>query len=285
MNWFQALILGLVQGATELLPISSSAHLIIIPNILGWGENTLVFDTTLHLGTASALIIYFRKLIFRILVSLKSDYLTYGKKIYNYSSDSLLCFKIIAGTVPAGIVGFLFNDLFEEKFRDIKYTVYFLILGTILMFISQAVNDRKRKKDKDSSLNILTDEDNITYSRSIFIGMFQILALFPGFSRSGSTISAGMLSGLKKYEAAKYSFLLSIPIVLAAGVFQGLSSGEELFLLPIYIPIIGYISSLLSGLLAIKFLLKFLNNHSLNLFIFYRLILAASLLLLFIPML
>ncbi|HOA18399.1 MAG TPA: undecaprenyl-diphosphatase UppP [bacterium] len=284
MNWFQALILGLVQGATELLPISSSAHLIIIPNILGWGENTLVFDTTLHLGTASALIIYFRKLIFRILVSLKSDYLTYGKKIYNYSSDSLLCFKIIAGTVPAGIVGFLFNDLFEEKFRDIKYTVYFLILGTILMFISQAVNDRKRKKDKDSSLNILTDEDNITYSRSIFIGMFQILALFPGFSRSGSTISAGMLSGLKKYEAAKYSFLLSIPIVLAAGVFQGLSSGEELFLLPIYIPIIGYISSLLSGLLAIKFLLNFLNNHSLNLFIFYRLVLAASLLL-FIPML
>lgn len=284
MNWFQALILGLVQGATELLPISSSAHLIIIPNILGWGENTLVFDTTLHLGTASALIIYFRKLIFRILVSLKSDYLTYGKKIYNYSSDSLLCFKIIAGTVPAGIVGFLFNDLFEEKFRDIKYTVYFLILGTILMFISQAVNDRKRKKDKDSSLNILTDEDNITYSRSIFIGMFQILALFPGFSRSGSTISAGMLSGLKKYEAAKYSFLLSIPIVLAAGVFQGLSSGEELFLLPIYIPIIGYISSLLSGFLAIKFLLNFLNNHSLNLFIFYRLVLAASLLL-FIPML
>jgi len=174
--------------------------------------------------------------------------------------------------------------LFEEKFRDIKYTVYFLILGTILMFISQAVNDRKRKKDKDSSLNILTDEDNITYSRSIFIGMFQILALFPGFSRSGSTISAGMLSGLKKYEAAKYSFLLSIPIVLAAGVFQGLSSGEELFLLPIYIPIIGYISSLLSGLLAIKFLLNFLNNHSLNLFIFYRLVLAASLLL-FIPML
>ncbi len=284
MNWFQALILGLVQGATELLPISSSAHLIIIPNILGWGENTLVFDTTLHLGTASALIIYFRKLIFRILVSLKNDYLTYGKKIYNYSSDSLLCFKIIAGTIPAGIAGFLFNDLFEEKFRDIKYTVYFLILGTLLMFISQAVNDRKRKKDKDSSLNILTDEDNITYRRSIFIGMFQILALFPGFSRSGSTISAGMLSGLKKYEAAKYSFLLSIPIVLAAGVFQGLSSGEELFLLPIYIPIIGYISSLLSGLLAIKFLLNFLNNHSLNLFIFYRLVLAASLLL-FIPML
>ncbi len=249
MTVLQALILGVVQGVTEFLPISSSGHLIIIPEIFGWRVQPLVFDTTLHLGTALALIVYFYKDILEILI----------KKIK-------FGWIILAGSIPAGLIGFFFGDFFENTFRNTTYVVLFLFAGSLLMFIAELFVKRVKIDEK------------VGIRKSVLIGLFQSLALLPGMSRSGSTISGGMLLGLSRRKAARFSFLLSIPIVLGAAVFKIVESFSAVQEVSILTLSVGFVSSLVVGLLAIKFLLTYLGKKDLWVFIVYRLVLITALL-------
>lgn len=270
MPLIKALILGIVQGLTEFLPVSSSAHLIIFPDVLGWGEHSLSFDTTLHLGTLSALLVVFRKDILSIIKSLFSDIKKHKKSFNHYSSNSWLSFKIIIASIPVGLIGLLFEDILEDKFRGIWFVIIFLLVGTLIMYIAE-----KRFKKR------LIVKDEISVGKSFKVGVFQALALLPGISRSGSTISGGMLFGLSRKEATRFSFLLSIPAVLAAGVFQIYSSLDYLNMAEIAPMIVGFISSFLVGIIAINFMMKFVKNNKLYPFIFYRLGLAVFLIILF----
>ena len=262
MSIIQAIILGLVQGITELLPISSSAHLILIPKFFGWREHSLAFDTTLHLGTAFALLIYFRKEILEIVKSLFSDFFKERLSFKNYSQSSWLGIKILIGSIPAGIIGVLFGNVIENSFRGVTSVIVFILLGSLLMLIADVF-----------SKSTVSDVNEVSTKKSFIVGLFQSLALFSGVSRSGSTISGGMLLGLRRDVAAKVSFLLSIPIVLLAGISQGISSFDSLSLVTPLVLFFGFICSFLSGLVAIKFLMGFLGKNKLTVFIIYRLVL------------
>ncbi|MBD3366004.1 undecaprenyl-diphosphatase UppP [candidate division WWE3 bacterium] len=255
MTVFQALILGVVQGLTEFLPVSSSAHLVVLPEIFGWQAHSLVFDTTLHLGTSLALLAYFWKDLWEILRSPKKWW-----------------FKLFLGMLPAGVLGFLFNDLFEEYFRDISFVVVFLVLGSVLMHVAEKFF---------SSGNASAEE--VSAKKSFLVGLFQSLALFPGFSRSGSTISGGMILGMSREAAAKFSFLLSIPLVWAAGgleFVQLFSAGVGGSSVSAFALLVGAVSSFLTGVLCIKFFMRFVKSNSLIPFVVYRLLLALALIML-----
>ena len=248
MSPLQAITLGIIQGLTEFLPISSSGHLVLVPNLLGWSIQSQAFDTVLHFGTVGALIIYFWKDLFEIIKSKK------------------LILLLLIGSIPAGILGFLFEKAFEETFRSVSSVLVFLLVGTVLMLVAESRYKKVWHTERIGEIN------KITNLKSFIIGIFQSFALFPGLSRSGSTISAGMLFGLTREAAARFSFLLSIPIVLGAGFFKIIDSYAVLsFDLDL---LLGFISSFLVGMIAIRFLLKFLKSNNLYVFIIYRLLLA-----------
>lgn len=260
----QALVLGIVQGITEFLPISSSAHLLIIPALFGWQEGPLVFDLVLHLGTSLALVIFFWRDLFEMYWSLMRDIFTKKFVFSSYSRKSYLAVILIVANLPADIVGLLFNDLIENTFREIQYSILFLAAGTILMFVAEKFFSGKKGADLLAKINL---------RNSVCIGFFQCLAFLPGVSRSGSTISSGMIFGLSREEATRFSFLLSAPIILQAAFFEIVKSGDVLFAIPIFVTIAGFLSSFIAGILAIKFLLEFLKSKSLYIFIWYRIIL------------
>ena len=270
MPLIKALILGIVQGLTEFLPVSSSAHLIIFPKLLGWVEQPLTFDTTLHLGTLFALLIFFWKDIFSIIKSLLNDIKKHKISTNHYSSESMLGIKILIASIPVGLIGLFFGDFLESFFRNIWYVVLFLLIGTLIMFIAE----KKMKK------RILV-KDEISLSKSFKVGLFQALALLPGISRSGSTLSGGMIFGLSRKEATRFSFLLAIPAVLAAGVSQLYSSFDYFNMADLAPILVGFVSSFIVGLFAIKFMLRFVRNNKLYPFIYYRLGLAVFLIILF----
>jgi undecaprenyl-diphosphatase len=259
MSLLQALVLGAVQGLTEFLPVSSSGHLVIFPKVLGWKEHSLVFDTTLHLATALALIFYFRKDILDIIRSFLKDILKRGFSFKKYSSEGLMGWKIIIGTIPVGIFGLLFADTLESVFRDVSFVSLFLLVGSALMFLGEKKLNKR-----------LLVKDEISISKSFKVGLFQVLSLLPGISRSGSTIAGGMFFGLSRKEAAKFSFLLSIPAVLAAGISQLISVFDYLNMADFAPMLVGFLSSFIVGLLAIGFLLKYVRKNNLYPFIIYR---------------
>lgn len=250
---FQSILLGVVQGLTEFLPVSSSAHLILVPKLFGLPNQTLFFDTALHTGTAFAVILYFIKDWIRIV------------------QDRKYLLKILVGVLPAGIVGFLFNDYFEKNVRSLSIIILTLIIGTIVMAFSEKVLEKE--KDTKTDINL---------KDSFFIGLMQVLALFPGMSRSGMTISGGFLRKIKKEYAVRFSFYLSAPIIFAAALFNFLKSFKIAdnfgFLDSTFV--FGFIASFLVGLLAIKFMLKYIGNKGFKLFIIYRVLLALLLIIL-----
>ena len=265
MTYFQALVLGLVQGLTEFLPISSSGHLIIVPEFFGWGQHPLSFDTTLHLGTAAAVIIYFYSDLIEITKSFFRDFASKGLKIKSYAASSKIALKIALGSIPAVILGLVFNDAIESHTRGIITVVAFSILGTILLFVAE------KKFAKSES------KTDLTYKDSFFIGLFQALALLPGVSRSGATISAGSFVGLSREQAARFSFLMSVPIVVAAALFKIITSSKSGGFVLDGVMLTGLVASMLSGIAAIKFLLSYLKSNNLYIFIIYRVLLVVLL--------
>jgi undecaprenyl-diphosphatase len=259
MTIFQAIILGITQGATEFLPVSSSGHLIIIPKLFGWSEQPLVFDTTMHLATASVLILVFWKDLWTILKSLTHDLRSSGFKLSLWEEPSKMFIKIILSSIPAGVAGLLLNDFIEQKFRDVHFSIIFVLFGTLLMIAAEY----KHNKNKTT----------LSYSVAFVLGLFQSLALFPGVSRSGATISGGMLTGLNREVSARFSFLLSIPIVVLAGLYELKKAATGLTGVSIEALIVGFISSFLVGLVSVRFLLNYLKKNTLIPFVIYRLIL------------
>ncbi|MFA5934522.1 MAG: undecaprenyl-diphosphatase UppP [Candidatus Paceibacterota bacterium] len=257
MNIFDSIILGIVQGLTEFLPISSSGHLIIFRDILGWHTSSdLSFDAILQLATALAIIVYFWKDIFKLIRS----FLNLITKKKTDEEDKTIILAIIIGTVPAIIAGIFLEKYMETIFRSSLLVAFVLIVGSLVMYLAEKFS---------------TQNEDLTIKKGFYIGLFQCLALVPGFSRSGATISGGLFSGLDRGNAARFSFLLSIPIILGAGLkkvyeiwLSGQLSSDWITLL------VGALTAFIVGLFAIKFLMNFLKKYSLKVFIYYRLILA-----------
>jgi len=279
MTIFQAVVLGIVQGLTEFLPVSSSGHLVLFPRLLGWPEQPLVFDTTMHLGTGLTLLFFFWNDLQKIADAFIKDLFRFGLRVREYTAEARITLAIIIGIVPAGILGVLFGDLIENTFRSVTYVAVFLTAGSVLMLAAELSHSRRQGRSEEGD----GSDADVTPYKGFIIGIFQSFALLPGISRSGSTISGGMFLGLNREEAARFSFLLSLPIILLAGFYQlgsSLSVVENTLSWPVILA--GFLGSFVSGLLAIKILLAFVRKHSLYLFIVYRLTLALYLVVVFI---
>ncbi|MGE0057580.1 MAG: undecaprenyl-diphosphatase UppP [Dehalococcoidia bacterium] len=261
----EAIILGVVQGLTEFLPISSTGHLILAEKALGISGDDfgLRFDAAIHLGTLTAVLIYFRVLILSII---RGWFASIRARKWNLSRESTLAWLLLMGTIPAGIAGYLLESTAEDTFREPLLVGVMMLVFSLPMFLAERYGSRQR------------DLDSITPKDSLVMGAAQCLALIPGVSRSGITLSAGMLSGFKREEAAVFVFLLSAPVIAAAGgkqIFDVLtgdagSSGLDNELL-VYAA--GLITAAVVGYLSVAFLLRYLRFNTLAIFIYYRLIL------------
>lgn len=238
MNIFWSILLGFVQGVTEFLPVSSSGHLVIFQQFIpGFAQPGALFDVVLHLGTMFAVLLFFRKK----LISLVKRY--------------WLAFFV--GTIPAGLVGLFFQDQIEMLFTNIRFVGFALLITGIFNIIT----DKARIKDK-----------NIALKNAFFVGIFQALAIIPGISRSGSTIFAGVKSGIDKEKAAEFSFLLSVPAILGANFLQIFKHGLSELENPLFY-IGGFITALLSGYLSIGIVYNFLLGGKFKVFGYYCFIL------------
>jgi len=255
-----AIILGLVQGVTEFLPISSSGHLILMREALHEASrNALAYDAVLQLATGLAIVTYFFPDIWRLF----QVFLRMIGRLPVEAKDRALIVAIMAGTVPAIILGLLLEDLMATLFRSPLLVAFMLVAGAGLFAYAEYVSAFHK------------ENNTMTMKKGIAIGFFQSLALIPGMSRSGATIAGGLILGLSRYEATRFSFLLAIPIILGSGgkkLLELFSEQTPTALVPIGI---GAAVAFCTGLLAIHFMLLFVRNHTLWPFIWYRIGLAA----------
>lgn len=272
METLQTIILALLQGLTEFLPISSSAHLILVPVITGWQDQGLAFDVAVHVGTLFAVLIYFRKQVASLFIAwLRSlPGILPGSDHGKHDNDSKLAWAVIVGTIPVGIVGLLGKDFIEGYLRE----PLVIALATIVFAILLWYADAKRKE--------ISDEYSMSWRDVIFIGVAQAFALIPGTSRSGVTMTAGLMAGMTRTGAARFSFLLSLPVIVLAG---GL---ETLELLHSSDPvawgqlIFGTLLSFVAALACIHYFLMWLPRIGMFPFVIYRLLLGVVLLAVFI---
>jgi undecaprenyl-diphosphatase len=259
MTLIQAIILGIVQGLTEFLPISSSGHLVILPYFLNWNlpaKEMFVFDVLVQLGTLVAVIFYFWKDLTAIIAG-------FFKQLFAdtpfATHEARMGWLLIVATIPAGLAGIFLQGLVERSFSSPLVTGIALLITAVLMILAENI-----------SLKV-GDTQDITFFDALIMGLIQSLALFPGISRSGATISGGMMRHLKREAAGKFSFLMSIPIMLAAGGLSSYQMVTEVPDLGSFLPImaIGFLTALVVGYAAIRWLLRFLVNHSLIYFSIY----------------
>lgn len=279
MTPLYALVLGIVQGLTEFLPISSSGHLLIVPRLFGWEEQPLAFDVALHIGTLTAVLVYFFRDWVALARSGLADLRAHGLRLTAWSAHGRLLLLIALGTVPAVVVGLLLSDA-EDRLRTPAVVGAMLILVGSIMAAAERFANRPRQGAITTSAQGSELEKRLSPVRALVIGVAQAFALVPGVSRSGATISAGMFSGLSRATAARFSFLIATPITLAAAAKelpqlrtaaeQGVSRGEIG---------LGVAASALVGLLAISALLRFLATRPLYPFSIYRVIVGVLVLL------
>src|SRR4051794_2720622 len=262
MSTFEAIVLGIVQGLTEFLPISSTGHLRIVPAFAGWEDPGAAFTAVVQLGTTAAVLIYFRRDLWRIAVAWADSVRTRGRR---RDLDARLGWYIVIGTIPIGIFGLIFSDQIESGARNLY------VIGIALISFGFVMLAAERFSVKTREVQDMTARDGV------FIGSAQALALIPGVSRSGATISAGLFAGLNREAAARYSFLLSSPAIVISALFESRkfirgdetgASGFELAVATLFAFIVGYWS--------ITFLLRYLARHSLAVFVTYRVILGTA---------
>jgi undecaprenyl-diphosphatase len=260
---FQAIVLGIVQGLTEFLPISSSAHLIVIPALLGWDVpldtfiNTATFDVMLHAGTLIALLIYFWRDVVRLLVAF---FASIRDRSLNDDHDRRLAWLLLISVIPAAVLGALFESFFDTYFRDnLLFIPVLMLVGALVLYVAERIASHTRKIWE------------ITWLDSLLLGIAQALALFPGISRSGITIAGGLFLGMERPAAARFAFLMGIPVIAGATVWKlrdlggtQLTSNETLALAA------GMAAAAISGVLTIRFLLRYLQNHNTDIFVAYR---------------
>ncbi len=268
----QALIMGIVQGLTEFLPVSSSGHLIVVPYLFGWRDpfiTSIAFSVMLHAGTLAALLIFFRADWLRLV---PAGLAAARDRSFGADPDRRLAWLLVAATIPAAIAGFLFNDVVETVFREVGIVAITLVVGGVILWLA----DRWGARTKGV--------EDVTFPIAIGLGVAQAIALIPGISRSGISISAARLAGLDREAAARFSFLMATPITAGAAVFEvrKLLSGEAGVEVSIGPLIVGMVAAFVSGLLAIGILLRYLRSRSLSVFVLYRVILAAVVLIVFL---
>lgn len=259
MLFFYAILLAIVQGITEFLPISSSGHLFLLHSIFGETENSLAFDVALHWGTLVAVIGAFRGDLWKLLKDFVGSI-----RNWTGTSEQRLPWLMLLTSIPAGVVGVLYGDQLEHMFRSIEWIALMLIGVAFLFFAVERASTQERSMH------------HMNWKDALLIGIAQILALVPGTSRSGITIVAGMARNLSRMQAARYSFLASVPLIAGAGTTQlfDLVEGDSLTSPQIGALILGVVVSGLVGWLAIVFLLKIVARYSLRVFAWYRIVLA-----------
>jgi len=266
VNILQAFFLGVLQGATEFLPISSSGHLVLVPWLLGWPAPGLGFDAVVHWGTAVAVVVYFWRdwaslvpAACRSLSSvLRKETRFFPKNLVSGSADSRLAWLILLGTVPAALIGYLLEDFFEGMFARPVAAAGFLLVTAALLSASERLGRHER------------DLDTLAWPDALIVGLGQALAIFPGISRSGATIAAGLARGLRREHAARFSFLLATPIILGAGLFKVMDLAQ-IGGLATQVPllVVGFLSAGLVGFGCIHFLLRYLQRRRLYPFAIY----------------
>ena len=261
----QALVMGIVQGLTEFLPVSSSGHLIIVPYLLGWDDpfiDSLVFSVMLHMGTLLALLIYFRADWLRLIPAWVASI---RERSLADDPDRRLAWLILAATIPAVIAGLLLNDLAETTFRSANLVAVTLVIGAAILWLAERLATRSKAI---ADLGLVG---------AVGIGVAQAVALVPGISRSGISISAGLYFGLTRESAARFSFLMATPITAGAGLFElrKIVTGDAGVDVSIGPLVVGMVAALIAGLLAIAGLLRFLRSNSTTIFVVYRFVLAA----------
>ena len=268
MSLLQAVVYGIVQGLSEFLPISSTAHLRIVPALLGWPDPGAAYTAIIQLGTTAAVVLYFAKDIGRVAKAWLAG-LAHRKPLESF--DSRMGWYVIAGTVPVVVLGLLLRKRIEGEFRSLYVIAWAAIGMAILLALAEKLARHRRPLE------------SVTMKDAVGVGLAQAVALIPGASRSGSTLTGGLFLGLKRDAAARFSFLLSIPATVAAGLFElrhafeAHQAGEALTAGPL---LVGTVVSFVLGLGAIAWLLRFLRTRSTAIFIVYRLLLGAALLVL-----
>lgn len=263
MDTIEALILGIVQGITEFLPISSSAHIIVVPWLFGWDEPGLTFNVAVHIGTLLAVLLFFRTDIFAMAIALPKGLLA-GQPLRDPMSR--LALIILAGTIPAGLAGVFLSDWIESVFHTgAEGGGTFIVIAAMLIVVGLLLLLAERTLPQERGAS------GIGWRDGIVIGVAQAIALIPGTSRSGVTITAGMALGLRKEVAARFSFLLGIPAVAGAGLLETLDLVRNGLPSDQIVPfIVGGASALVVGYLSIAFLLRFLQTNSVLIFTAYR---------------
>ncbi|MFE1774578.1 undecaprenyl-diphosphate phosphatase [Streptomyces sp. NPDC059008] len=272
MTWFESFVLGLVQGLTEFLPISSSAHLRLTAAFAGWQDPGAAFTAITQIGTEAAVIIYFRKDIGRIIS-------TWSRSLFNrelrHDHDAQMGWLVIVGSIPIGVLGITLKDAIEGPFRDLRLIATTLIVMGVVLGIADRLAARDETGGKHRAVKQRKTLTDLSVKDGLLYGVCQAMALIPGVSRSGATISGGLLMGYTRESAARYSFLLAIPAVLASGVFELKDAGEgHVSWGPtIFATIIAFVV----GYAVIAWFMKFISNKSFMPFVVYRILLGIAL--------
>lgn len=254
MEWVEDIVLGLVQGLTEFLPISSSGHLVVVPAVLGWDQPSLTFDLVLHLGTLAAVLFSFRRDLLGLLVGLFGG----GP---DPRADRRMIALLVLGSIPAGLAGLLLGDQFESLFEEPLWVcLFWVVTACVLLAVEQMIRTGVARHEVDGR-------------RAFWIGAAQAVSITPGISRSGSTIAAGVAQGMTREAAARFSFLLAIPAIIGAAATRvtDLTSGRFDITGPV---VAGFVAATISGWLAIEGFLAYLRTHSLRAFAAYLLVAA-----------
>jgi len=264
INMIQAIVLALIQGLTEFLPISSSAHLALVPLLSDWPDQGLAFDCVLHLGSLTAVIFYFRVELARMAAGFGR---TLTARSWHADEEGRLAWFILLATIPVGLTGLAFKDVVEHQLRTVSVIAWASIIFGLLLWLSDRAGKRIRQGDK------------WTLKDALIVGLAQAVALIPGTSRSGITMTAGLALGYTRQAAARFSFLLSIPVIVLAGglkVKDWIEQPDQAAAAPELIT--GYLVSAVSAYLCIHYFLKFLERTGMAPFVIYRVLLGVALL-------
>ncbi len=262
----QALIMGLVQGLTEFIPVSSSGHLILVPWAMGWTNpfiNSLAFSVMLHMGTLLALILYFWR---DWLTLIPAGLASIRDRSLRDDPDRKMAWLLVVATIPAVLIGPLLTDTIESWVRDPAPVAAMLCVGAAILWLADRWGSKVREMEE------------MTFGGALVIGIAQVLALVPGISRSGISIAAGLFEGLSREAAARFSFLMATPVVAGAGLWEArkLLTGEAGVNPEMRLVIIGFVAAATSGILAIHFMLEFLRRQPVTLFVVYRVLAAIA---------
>jgi len=262
---FQAIVLGLVQGLTEFPPVSSSGHLIVVPALLGWNDpfiDSLAFSVMLHVATLLALLLYFRADWLRLI---PAGLAAIRDRSLRNDPDRRLAWLLVVATIPAVIAGIALNDLIENAFREPRLVAITLVIGAAILWLADRIGTHEKSMD------------GVTFPVAAGIGVAQALALIPGISRSGISISAGLFANLNREAAARFAFLMATPITAGAGIWElkKVLTGEAGVDLPLVPLFAGMLTALIAGIAAIAVMLRYLRSHGTGIFVAYRIALAA----------